>query len=235
MNLTARLSRRLAAGVGLASAAILLPTAALASSASAGSPAHPSHPAIAGCIAAKHPRLVRPAGRPLRRSYLLRVPDQQCRPFDLQLLWLPRGIGAEQSWSPDRPARHPLRQPDQRHARAGRDRARCPGRRRRFLAVQQPRAGHADQGLPAWPVPLPVGAAGHAGLHRQVRAPGGLRSSARRNPQLLDPVDQRSSGTGRPTSRPVPEHRMVDSNRMTRCGVRRLTQSATGPDEGVAP
>jgi Domain of unknown function (DUF4232) len=52
MNLTARLSRRLAAGVGLASAAILLPTAALASSASAGSPAHPSHPAVAGCIAA---------------------------------------------------------------------------------------------------------------------------------------------------------------------------------------
>ncbi|HUZ52186.1 MAG TPA: DUF4232 domain-containing protein [Streptosporangiaceae bacterium] len=52
MNLTARLSRRLAAGVGLASAAILLPTAALASSAVAGSPAHPAHPAIAGCVAA---------------------------------------------------------------------------------------------------------------------------------------------------------------------------------------
>ena len=52
MNLTARFSRRLAAGVGLATAAILLPTAALASSVAAGSAAHPSHPAIAGCVAA---------------------------------------------------------------------------------------------------------------------------------------------------------------------------------------
>jgi hypothetical protein len=52
MNLTARLSRRLATGLGLASAAILLPTAALASSAAAGSPADASHSAIAGCVAA---------------------------------------------------------------------------------------------------------------------------------------------------------------------------------------
>jgi hypothetical protein len=55
MNLTARLSRRLAAGVGLATAAILLPTAALASSVAAGSPGQPGQPgqpAIAGCVAA---------------------------------------------------------------------------------------------------------------------------------------------------------------------------------------
>jgi uncharacterized protein DUF4232 len=49
MKLTARLSRRLAAGIGVASAAVLLPTAALASSAAAGAP---SHPAVAGCTAA---------------------------------------------------------------------------------------------------------------------------------------------------------------------------------------
>jgi Protein of unknown function (DUF4232) len=47
MNISTRLSRRLAAGVGLASAAILLPTAALASSATAGAP---SRPAAAACI-----------------------------------------------------------------------------------------------------------------------------------------------------------------------------------------
>jgi hypothetical protein len=41
MNITTRLSRRLAAGIGLAGAAILLPTAALASSAA---PSHPSAP-----------------------------------------------------------------------------------------------------------------------------------------------------------------------------------------------
>jgi len=41
MNITTRLSRRLAAGIGLAGAAILLPTAALASSAA---PGHPSAP-----------------------------------------------------------------------------------------------------------------------------------------------------------------------------------------------
>jgi hypothetical protein len=41
MNITKRLSRRLAAGIGLAGAAILLPTAALASSAA---PSHPSAP-----------------------------------------------------------------------------------------------------------------------------------------------------------------------------------------------
>ena len=51
MNLTARLSRRLA-GLGLASAAILLPTAALASSAAASSAADASHSAVAGCVAA---------------------------------------------------------------------------------------------------------------------------------------------------------------------------------------
>jgi hypothetical protein len=38
MNITTRLSRRLAAGIGLAAAAILLPTAALASSAAPGYP-----------------------------------------------------------------------------------------------------------------------------------------------------------------------------------------------------
>ena len=47
MKLSTRLSRRLAAGVGLASAAILLPTAALASSAVAGAP---SGPAVPACI-----------------------------------------------------------------------------------------------------------------------------------------------------------------------------------------
>jgi hypothetical protein len=47
MKLSTRLSRRLAAGVGLASAAILLPTAALASSAVAGAP---SRPAVPACI-----------------------------------------------------------------------------------------------------------------------------------------------------------------------------------------
>jgi hypothetical protein len=41
MNITTRLSRRLAAGIGLAGAAILLPAAALASSAA---PSHPSAP-----------------------------------------------------------------------------------------------------------------------------------------------------------------------------------------------
>lgn len=45
MKLTTRLSRRLAAGIGLASAAILLPTAALASSAVAGAPSRSSVPA----------------------------------------------------------------------------------------------------------------------------------------------------------------------------------------------
>jgi hypothetical protein len=52
MKLSVRLSRRLAAGVGLASAAILLPTAALASSAAAGSANRVSHPAVAACVAA---------------------------------------------------------------------------------------------------------------------------------------------------------------------------------------
>ena len=48
MKTTTRLSRRLAAGIGLAGAAILLPTAALASSAA------PSHPSAApGCISAQ--------------------------------------------------------------------------------------------------------------------------------------------------------------------------------------
>ena len=47
MKLSTRLSRRLAVGVGLASAAILLPTAALASSATAGAPSRPS---VAACI-----------------------------------------------------------------------------------------------------------------------------------------------------------------------------------------
>ena len=47
MKLTTRLSRRLAVGIGLASAAILLPTAALASSAVAGAP---SRPAVPACI-----------------------------------------------------------------------------------------------------------------------------------------------------------------------------------------
>ena len=45
MKLSTRLSRRLAVGVGLASAAILLPTAALASSAVAGAPGRPAVPA----------------------------------------------------------------------------------------------------------------------------------------------------------------------------------------------
>lgn len=42
MNLNTRLARRLAAGLGLAGAAILLPTAALASSAHSGAAAHPA-------------------------------------------------------------------------------------------------------------------------------------------------------------------------------------------------
>lgn len=42
MNLTTRLSRRIVAGAGLAAAAILLPTAALASSAATNSPASPA-------------------------------------------------------------------------------------------------------------------------------------------------------------------------------------------------
>jgi hypothetical protein len=46
MKLTARLSRRLAAGIGIASAAVLLPTAALASSAAAGAS---SHLEVKGC------------------------------------------------------------------------------------------------------------------------------------------------------------------------------------------
>jgi len=50
MQLTSHLSRRLAAGVGLAAAAILLPTAALASSAASSSTANASHPA-ATCAA----------------------------------------------------------------------------------------------------------------------------------------------------------------------------------------
>jgi len=48
MKLTSLTSRRLAAGVGLACAAILLPTAALASSAGSDAPAHP---ALAACHA----------------------------------------------------------------------------------------------------------------------------------------------------------------------------------------
>lgn len=51
MNLSVRFRRRLAAGVGLAGAAILLPTAALASSAAGGSADHLSSPAAA-CVAA---------------------------------------------------------------------------------------------------------------------------------------------------------------------------------------
>lgn len=47
MKISTWLSRRLAVGIGLASAAILLPTAALASSAVAGAP---SRPAVAACI-----------------------------------------------------------------------------------------------------------------------------------------------------------------------------------------
>jgi hypothetical protein len=50
MQLTSHLSRRLAAGVGLTAAAILLPTAALASSAASSSTAKASHPA-ATCAA----------------------------------------------------------------------------------------------------------------------------------------------------------------------------------------
>jgi|ERR1017187_9870764 hypothetical protein len=42
MNLTSRAGRRLAAGIALASSAILLPAAALAASAAAGSPGHPA-------------------------------------------------------------------------------------------------------------------------------------------------------------------------------------------------
>ena len=51
MQLTSHLSRRMGAGVGLAAAAILLPTAALASSAASGATAQASHPA-ATCAAA---------------------------------------------------------------------------------------------------------------------------------------------------------------------------------------
>lgn len=46
MKLTSPAGRRLAAGLGLACAAVLLPTAALASSAG---PAAPAHPAVAAC------------------------------------------------------------------------------------------------------------------------------------------------------------------------------------------
>ncbi len=42
MNLTSRAGRRLAAGIALASSAILLPAAALAASATAGTPGHPA-------------------------------------------------------------------------------------------------------------------------------------------------------------------------------------------------
>ena len=49
MKLRNRFGRRLAAGIGIAGAAILLPTAALASSATSGSA---SHPAVARCTAA---------------------------------------------------------------------------------------------------------------------------------------------------------------------------------------
>jgi len=49
MKVTTRLSRRIAAGIGIAGAAVLLPTAALASSAATGAS---SHPAVAGCTAA---------------------------------------------------------------------------------------------------------------------------------------------------------------------------------------
>ena len=52
MKLSARLSRRLAAGAGLASAAILLPAAALASAATTASAARTSQPAAAACVAA---------------------------------------------------------------------------------------------------------------------------------------------------------------------------------------
>jgi hypothetical protein len=48
MKLSTRFSRRLAAGVGIASTAVLLPTAALASSAATSAA---SHPAVAGCTA----------------------------------------------------------------------------------------------------------------------------------------------------------------------------------------
>ena len=47
MNITTRLGRRLAVGFGLAGAAVLLPTAALASSAHSGAAAHPSVRAVA--------------------------------------------------------------------------------------------------------------------------------------------------------------------------------------------
>lgn len=49
MKLSTRLSRRIAAGIGIASAGILLPTAALASSAASSAA---SHPAVARCTAA---------------------------------------------------------------------------------------------------------------------------------------------------------------------------------------
>jgi hypothetical protein len=51
VNITQRLSRRLAAGIGLTAAAILLPTAALASSAA------PSHPAAAPGCTSVHTRV----------------------------------------------------------------------------------------------------------------------------------------------------------------------------------
>jgi hypothetical protein len=57
MNITTRLSRRLAAGIGLAGAAILLPTAALASSAAPSHPSAPSAPSTPPGCTSVHTRV----------------------------------------------------------------------------------------------------------------------------------------------------------------------------------
>src|ERR1035441_2516695 len=73
MNLTSRAGRRLAAGIALASSAILLPAAALAASAAAGTPGHPAAAVLpmAGSAdgAAAHPQRRQLAATTLTGSF----------------------------------------------------------------------------------------------------------------------------------------------------------------------
>jgi len=192
MNLTARLSRRLAAGVGLATAAILLPTAALASSVAAGSsadPAYPGQPAIAGCVAANtRVWYGLPADHSAGHAYY----EFQFSNIGRSTCTLYGYPGVSQLNS----AGHQIGLPAS-HYGSRVSVTLAPGATAHVVlvvvdAVQQPDTGNADQGLPAWPVPLPVGTARDAGLPRPVRAWGGLRPAARRNPRLLHPVADRS-------------------------------------------
>ena len=193
MKPAARTGRRLAAGIALACAAIVLPATALAAAAG---PAHPAAAAAApGLPGRRHRGMGRPARRRRRGHRCLPARVQQHRAARLHAVRLPGRLGPERQRSPGRQGRIAQRRPAPGHAVARRNRPRGPGRRCRGRVLPPPAQRRHAAGLPGRPDPGPAGRPGGAGLRPPADDERPADPLRHRDPLLHDPLAPRRADT----------------------------------------